>query len=58
MEQIADIHDVIIILTRPYIPYVNNTLSKSGVMIMETDDSVYDLDSYLKKYFELYSPCN
>lgn len=26
MEQIADIHDVTISLTRPYIPYVNNTL--------------------------------
>lgn len=56
MEQIADIHDVTIILTRPYIPYVNNTLPKSGVMIMETGDIVYDLDSYLNKYFELYSP--
>lgn len=55
MEQIADIHDVTIILIRPYIPYVNNTLPKSGVMIMETGDIVYDLDSYLNKYFELYS---
>lgn len=57
MEQIADIHDVTIILSRPYIAYLRHkSIPKSGVMIMETGEVVYDMDAYHERYLEYYNP--
>lgn len=56
MEAIADMHDVNIILTRPYIPYVRNTLPKSGVKVMDTGDIVYTVEEYHKLYTQYYNP--
>ena len=56
IEQIANLHDVTIIMSRPYIPYNYSEFPKSGIMIMETNEVIYTDVEFHNKYLELYNP--